>query len=496
MSSHLKDKMDILLISPDHQNKKNNFPWGILSIGSYLTNVCNKTVKILDASTHSQSKFYSLLDKYILETKVVGIGFFSSDVKFVKKLVDYIKNKNSNIKVVVGGPHSILEPEQTCEYKNIDFVAYGDGEKTINSLINELNKEKADFNKVPGLIFKENKEILRTAQPEPVGFYNIDYSLLSKKIQKTFGDYIQVLTGRGCSFRCRFCFNSIMKTRFLPKSAASIVQEIERIVSEFNPEIIYFRDENFFQDKKRIYEFIKLYKEKKFTFKWRATCRANYFHEKYITPELLKELEQINCETLKFGFESGSDRMLEYIKKGMTLKHINGTVNYLQHSKIQGVFSFMIGLPTQSYDEYIATIQLVKSILKILPNADIIGPQYFRTYPGGSLYEEIVSNYNYSKPSSFEKWDYGIKERDVMPITHEEIYPWINNKKKLLAVNANYLIALYKYPISHFLNVKGFLGLPFALFARLRMKFNLFGFLYDVRLFAILYHYFKKEIRG
>jgi anaerobic magnesium-protoporphyrin IX monomethyl ester cyclase len=483
--------MDILLISPDHGNKKNNFPWGILSLGSYLTNVKKREVVLLDASALTRTEFIKELKRLISQVTLVGVGCFTTDVHFVKEIVDLIKEERPDVKLILGGPHAVLEPEQTCSYHNVDFVAYTDGEKTVAGLIEEMEKKTPDYSRVPGLIYQENGKLTRTAPPECVDFYQMDYELLPEKTVQTFSSYIQVLTGRGCSFRCKFCYNSVIGQAFRPFPIKGMIRELERIVEKYNPETIYFRDENFFQDKKRITEFVRLYKDKKFTFSWRATCRVNYFGDKYLNQDFLKALEDINCETLKMGIESGTQRVLNYLRKGIHISMVKRAVRKLANTGIRGNYSFMTGLPGQTADEYIDTIKLIKYILNCEPDAEIIGPQYFRIYPGGKLYEEIVEQYKYKKPLSFEEWADSMDPRkDQLGLYKTVEYSWIPKKAKFLALHGDLLIFLYKKPLRYFLSLRRFPALPFVMLANLRVRHNYYKHLYDIKLLAILYNFY------
>ena len=133
--------MDCLLVSPDYNNRLNNFPWGALAIGSYLSKVKGYDVQILDASAYSQTDFFLRLAELCKKTKLVGISFMSTDSYFAKKTADYIKDLNPDMKVIVGGSHARLQPEQTCQYKSIDFVAYAEGEQTISMLLDKIKSE-------------------------------------------------------------------------------------------------------------------------------------------------------------------------------------------------------------------------------------------------------------------------------------------------------------------------------------------------------------------
>jgi len=487
--------MDVLLISPDHGNKKNNFPWGILALGSYLKNIKNRDVELLDASLFKETDFFNELDSHIYRTQLIGIGCFTTDVRSVKKFADYIKKRRPEVKIIIGGPHAVLEPVQTCEYRNIDFVAYTEGEMTLDALIDQLSFETPDFDKVAGLIYKKHGKLIRTNPPECVCEYPINYDLLSPSVKKTFPDYIQVLTGRGCSYKCRFCYNSVIAQKFRPYSVVSVINELEDIVNRYNPKVVYFRDENFFQDKNRIYEFIRLYREKQFHFSWRATCRANYINDRYINRQLLLELEKINCETLKMGIESGSQRVLNYLKKGTHIEGIKKAVREVAKIKsIRGNYSFIVGLPEQTSEEYIETIDLIRYILKYEPEAEIIGPQYFRIYPGGSLYDEIVQKYNYAKPASFEDWAIRTdRKNDHFGLFKNVDYAWIPKAYKNLALHGDLLVLLYQKPISfYFSRFERIPALPFALLAKIRIRMGWYRKLYEIKLIARLLNIYRQ----
>ncbi len=490
--------MDLLLITPN-QGEKNNYPWGVLSVGSYLSKVKNYEVKILDASIFSTSDFFQKLKYYSKEAKLVGISCMSTDVYSVKGMIDYIKEINKNCKIIVGGPHAILQPEQTCLYKNIDFVAYAEGEHTLSLLIEEFRSGSHRYDIIPGLIYKYNGHTRKTPPPELISFYDINYDLLPELVRKTFPEYMQVLTGRGCSFRCTFCFNSICGQKWRGRSIREMINEIENIVEKYNPKRIYFRDENFFHSRDRIREFISCYREKKFTFKWQALCRVSYYNNQYLDFNYLKELESINCEQLRFGIESGSQRVLNYLKKGTKVENTKRLIDDLSGIKnIQGNYSFIIGLPSETYDEYRKTLALAKYIIKREPNAIIIGPQFFRIYPGGELYEEIKRKYNYHEPQSFTEWaKTSIKwmPNEMRPSIDID-YPWLPVKHKFLAQNADLLVALYSINIRKYFKVKKIIHMIFILSAKLRMKFEWYSHLYDLKAGVFLrklsYSFLKK----
>ena len=416
---------------------------------------------------------------------------FSSDIPGIKEIIDSIKSKDPSMPIICGGPHVVLDPESTCEYCNIDFVCYGEGERTLDLLIDELEKHESNFSNVPGLIYKHNNQIIKTVPSHPVGIYDIDYELLHEDVQKSFNDYIQVLTGRGCSYRCTFCYNPVINQKFRPRAAGKIINEIDKVVKKYNPKIIYFRDENFFQEKDRILDFIELYKERNYSFKWRATCRVSYFRDNYINDELLLKLEEVNCQTLKFGLESGSQRVLNYMKKGIKVSWSKNAVNMIAKSKIKGNYSFLIGLPTETFDEYIETLSLMKYIVDQDRNLDtLIGPQYFRLYPGGELYNDVTSNYRFiKKPESFDEYRQAFLN-DQLGIYSEMDYPWIPQKATYTAQFSYLLVYIYKMKLRELFHYKRIPLLPWFILARIRFKFGWYSYLYDFYVLSKIHKFF------
>ncbi|MBF0166128.1 MAG: B12-binding domain-containing radical SAM protein [Alphaproteobacteria bacterium] len=446
---HMNDRenLDVLLVNPDDRNPVSNIPWGILSVGSYLANSCNRKVRLIDASIDGEDKLIADLSDLAKQTPLIGLSIMSRYTPFLKRAADTIKAANPACKVIVGGPHAVLCPEQTAAYANIDFVAYGEGEFTLNALIDQIAKPDPDYSCVPGLIFRQaDGSLQRTSIAPAAPFYDVNYDLLDPKVLSTFGNYIQVLSGRGCSYKCTFCFNAVRGEKWRPRPAEEMVQEIEALVARFNPKVVYFRDENFFQGKQRTREFIRLYREKGFTFRWRANCRADYLNDSYINPDFLKELAEINCEAMKFGLESGSERVLEAIKKKLRVSKVKRAISWLSaEPRIRKYYSFLIGLPGETTADYKATMKLVGWAIRADPNAKIIGPQYYRLYPGGELYDQVKRDWNYQAPQSLEEWcrQYADPENDDGWDKGVE-YPWVPEDGRWLAKNASLLIDSYR----------------------------------------------------
>lgn len=482
---------DILLIEPDHKTGLGFFPWGILSVGSYLKEK-GFSVRLVPGTYYSEQEFEQQFNEWVPQAKVVGFTCFTTDTATVKRLIDRIKLQYPSKIIVVGGPHAILLPKSTLEYSNIDVVVPGLGELPMADLMEQIVSGNNDYSKVRGIGYRTAGGLNFTAPVQEIPEYRTDFSLLPKRKLVKMHEYLEYVSGRGCSFTCTFCYNAVCGHKWKGQSATRMVEELREIVAQFDPKEIMFQDDNFFHSKDRIIEFIKLYKENNFTFRWMANCRASYFTKNYINEEMLQSLEQINCSQIRFGFESGSQRVLDFLRKGVKLTSMYRVVELLAKSKIQGNYSFLIGVPTETQDEYVSTLSLIWKIIKTDPNAYLIGPQYYRMYPGGELYSHIIENYDFVEPKAFEDWAEAV-EGDYFGLSKNFDYPWVRDAN--LVRYADIMVLLARKPLSEL--VRSPLKAPalvFALLASLRMRMRWYTAMWDMKLASYLFRQYAEKI--
>lgn len=482
--------MRILLIEPDHQCGLNPFPWGVLSLGSYLKQE-GHDVDLLCASLLTGEKFEREFDRLLPEAELLGVSLFSTDTHWVLRLMECIRRMRPKLPVIIGGPHAILLPEQTASFEAFEYLAFGPGEETTAGLARALAGEM-DMNEVAGLIHKVDGRIVTNRPAGPPPDYPIDYELLPERKRATFGDYFEVLAGRGCSFSCAFCYNAVCGHKWIGKPAETLVDEIQDVVDRYDPKLIYFRDENFFHSKKRVRRFVELYRERGFTFHWHATCRANYFGGKYIDRNMLGALRDAGCVKLKFGMESGSQRVLEILHKGIKVKHIRDVAESLSQSNIVGNYSFLTAVPGETRDDLHQTLRIIEEIVSKDPAAEIIGPQFYRIYPGGELYERIVAEYGYRPPESFEAWAEAVRD-DLFGLSKDVDHPWMTGGLALSRL-ADIMVLLRRKPLSELMTPLKLPALPFALLARARMRLGFFHGMLDMRLAAWLFRKYVENI--
>lgn len=472
-----------------------NFHYGVLALGSYVKRNSNHYIELLDGSIYDYSTYLDILIKKARLIDIVGFSIMTPQIGDVYRSILHLKNNGIKPIIVVGGHHVTLYPEQTIQSEFIDFAVIGDGEKSFLSLCNALDSRERTDN-IQGVITKWNiTEILKNPI-ELLNYdelYDSDYDLIDPKMQEVLHRQFFLLTGRGCMFKCAFCYNSAIGNKFKwrGKAASIIIDEIDEFYRKYKFKNIYFRDEYFFSDRDRVIEILLGLAQRDYPFTWTSTCRTSDFRKK-IDKEVINLLVESKCEELKFGAESGSDRCLKFLNKGITVDDTIRAAQICAANKIRGSFSFLSGYPTETHDERIQTAKLITKIKEISKKHIILGPFAYYIYPGGKLYEMIVAKkeWNIDFPKSFEEWAMSKYGNMFESQSEPEKFAWLDEPD---FVKYFWYIIFFRYLSDH---LKGF-SLKKAIFIRfllsswiistkIRCNFLYFNNLYEYKLYELL----------
>jgi len=427
--------MKILLILPEfetHQRyyKKTrfHFPFSIWYLGSYLK---DKGIlpELIDLNLMYNTE--NTVEKKCREYEYIGISFISAQVPRVREICHIIRKANPSAKIIVGGIHPTLFPEQTTASPLVDYLVTGEGELTLVALLTHLD-QGLELSSIPELFYKDKqgKVIATDGEKQRVDFENyppLDYSILDKKMMDSGEkNFLGIITSRGCPYRCTFCVNRAIKeyNRFSFWNVEKTVQEIEKgLTLGFRG--MFFWDDNFFANKNRVVRFIQMVKERNLEFEWFAFCRANYFSDSFLNDEILAQLYDIGLRRVSLGGESGSERILKKLCKGITRQQIEYSATSLEKAGIEASYSYMIGLPGEKKEDTLQTLDHLTAMGKILTYPKIVGPLIYCPYPGSDLYKECLEA-GWQKPADFEEWS------DETNGTTDNPYslPWIPKDQK------------------------------------------------------------------
>ncbi|MBN2533063.1 MAG: cobalamin-dependent protein [Spirochaetales bacterium] len=428
---------EIILINPGFKEKLPalNIPMGLLYVGSYLS-YHHYNVSIRDVNNFSTIKdFFMELESRLNRVLCAGLSVMSSQIPSALHISNYIKTFNPSIPVIWGGVHPSLYPEQTVKSALVDFAVIGEGEITAFALINALKNGK-DFLNIKGIAFinKNNNKPVITRKREYLDMDTlppIDWSLLTDikrignmaEVEKATAAGIPLQTSRGCPYRCTFCINSILKEKYRTRDVHLVLDDLEKLIT-IGVRRIYFRDELFFFNKKRLLTIVKGIEQRNLRFRWFGSVRSDYFKKGLLDPELLQRLKQSGCAVVGIGAESGSMRILNLLDKRIAVRDIIRAAELLNETGIQANFSFMIGLPGEEEADMKKTVHIIQKISRINNNFMVLGPQIYRPYPGSQLYRLCIKE-GMKEPETLGEWGSSpYIESDIKP-KNNHLYPWI-----------------------------------------------------------------------
>jgi anaerobic magnesium-protoporphyrin IX monomethyl ester cyclase len=326
------------------------------------------------------------------QPRFIGVSCWSPTAAKAFSLTDTIKEKISDIPIVLGGPHPTSFPEVTLrKIKSVDIVVAGEGEKTILELAEHFFKGKLALSEIKGVGYRENGKDIFT--PDRPRLNNLDDI---PKVDRNFfkeGGYIplpqrynrlptfNLVVSRGCPYACTFCFEAgRFGLKYRSQSVERVIDEIKYLQEEFGAREINFWDDIFLVNKKWIYEFCDALERENIDITW--TCESRVDH---VNPELLKRINEVGCYSIFYGFEAGSDKLLKSMKKGTTVEQNRQAAQWSADAGIAIRASFILGLPEETPEEGQKTIDFALG----LPNVDALTFSFATPHPGTELYESV-----------------------------------------------------------------------------------------------------------
>jgi radical SAM superfamily enzyme YgiQ (UPF0313 family) len=368
-------------------------PQPLIYLGAYLRQN-NFKCSLIDANALGLSMDETVNRILALAPRYVGITSPTMLISTAGKLAKKIKENNPHIKTIVGGPHITALPNKTMElYEDIDIGVLGEGELTIIDLLSAL-ENKISLNSVNGIIYRQDGNLITT--PTRTFIKDIDtlpfpawdmlpdilryYQQSAARIDRL--PNVSLISSRGCPFKCIFCARNVFGNVTRTHSADYIIRIIKYLIEEYKIKSISFEDENFVIYKKRLVEFCEKIIVEKIDVTWDCASNVNAAE-----PGILSLMKKAGCWQVNYGIESGSQRILDFIKKGTRLENIKRALKMTKDAGLITKGYFIIGHPIETKE----TIQETINFLKKVP-LDVFQMSFMVPLPGTELYE-IANQY-------------------------------------------------------------------------------------------------------
>lgn len=370
------NKQRVALVVPEPSAKVvvNAPPLNLGYLASYLrTYGKDVEVKIFDGIIQK-----NLLPEIIkFQPEVVGISATTPLAYDAYSLSDELRKNLENTITVLGGVHPSAMPNEGIQHA--DSVIVGEGEKALLEIVNNYpNKPKKiiegspimDLDEIPSPAFDLLDVETYLKARDNAGFY-YPYGL----------DHVRtgtIITSRGCHFRCVFCRNSGRKEPVRYHSAERVVNEVELFLERYKVNSMFFLDDEFAINYKRLKKIGELFKDRGISVPWGCQARTPT-----LTYNRMKYMKSMGCRFVSVGFEHGNERMLKFLKKNSTTVAQNN--NALLEAERAGMKiggSFIYGSPTETKEEMEDTIKFILEH----PQFVFVGVNVLVPYPGTEIY--------------------------------------------------------------------------------------------------------------
>ncbi len=386
--------MRFLLINPQtgSQRMPGYFPLGLGYIAQILLDK-GYEVEVLDINAYRWPDEQVTQRVQEAEFDVVGITGTVTEFKAVRWLTQLVKTYHPEATVILGGGLPTAFPQQILKKTQADIAVLGEGEVTIREIADLLNQGRAMAN-VPGISYRDGEAIRITAPREHVkDLDTIPFPArhlfpLERYIQnpvpylRMFDPKVRVaniVSSRGCPYRCAYCFHGLWGDHWRGRSAENVVAEMRFLHDTYDINGIFFMDDTFVLNRKRALEICERLIEQDLGIIWVASGRVNLMDS-----DLLNKMKAAGCRVVLYGIESGSQKILDEMRKGVKVAQAREAILQTWEAGILPIGYLMIGMFSESRETVEETIRFCNE------TGLISGFSYATPFPGTELYAKAV----------------------------------------------------------------------------------------------------------
>jgi radical SAM superfamily enzyme YgiQ (UPF0313 family) len=378
-------------------------PIGLLYLATYLRERTPHEAEVLDA--HLLRMGPAQIARKVADEKPDLVGISAMTYTWLDTLLvaRAIKEVNPRLPVVVGGPHTALYPSESLQHPEIDFVVVGDGEVPLAGLMDRLAQGSRDVVGIPGLMSRESPPAQRFFYADMADLpipdrrltpYKRYAAVVSRRPPTTIA-----MSSRGCPYTCSFCYTAGGK-RYRANPAERIAEEMEHCLALGIHEFLFF-DELFTFDRQRVLDLCRIICERRLDVTWDVRARVDC-----VDPEMLEAMAAAGCNRIQYGVESGTERVLGILNKGISLDQVHHALEWTRRAGIQTYADFMIGAPGETREEILATIELARRLDLDYVHFSIVMPLpktvlYIKALQQGVLPRDVWRDYVLQPDTSF-----------------------------------------------------------------------------------------------
>ena len=308
--------------------------------------------------------------------EVAGITMMSVDFNPAIRAARIIKEVNKDAKVIVGGPHPSLCPEELESQECIDYIVKGEGEITFVKLLDDLDARLSSPKIIQG-------QLLKNLNESPWADRDLFNSPEEPFVPFLKPPFVTLIAGRGCKYNCNYCQPAeriMFGNKVRRRSADNVINELKYLRSRYSFNSFMIHDDCLTEDREWVIEFCERYKAEGFTQPFVAQSRADIICK---NRDMVDALFNAGLRLFIIGFESGSDRVLKFLKKGCTRDQNNEAARICHETGIKIWANYMLGIPTETKQEVLETLSMLQEIRPYH-----CSPAFYTPHPGSYLFEK------------------------------------------------------------------------------------------------------------
>jgi len=392
--------MKVLLIDPKRINLETYLIIPNVGIGYLATSLrrAGHEVEICNAARDSTMPEQVARDVAQKRYDIVGITIFTPYFTSAAKYAEAIRNRFPQVILVAGGPHAIFEPEDVFErIPEFDYVCYGEGEETFPMLADLLESDtepgETGLGEIPNLCFRSGdgyrrtpRKLIEDIRPLDLPAWDLQqphrFSLYPNGIFTMKNRVAPVITSRGCPYSCRFCGAGVaMGRKVRQREPGSVVDEMQLLRDKYGIHEIQIMDDNFIIKKDYAMQVCEEIARRDLGMVWgcppgvRLDC---------VDDEIIGAMRRAGCYSTSVGIESGSQRVLNLMKKSLDLETVPEKIAIIRKHGIRITGLFVLGFPGETVEEMQKSVDLALEL-----DLNRVNFFTFTPFPGSSMYDEL-----------------------------------------------------------------------------------------------------------
>ena len=363
-------------------------PLSILALGTFLERH-GVEVEYFDERIDPESRFRELAGA---GPRIVGFSVIGGyQIASAARLSRLTRRLSPESLVVWGGISPTILPETTVREDFVDVAVVGEGEETLLELFGAL-RERAGWDAVPGLVYRKEDDLRRTAPRAPPDVEELPFvyqgkaaGMLRRYLRRgSIREAVGYEVSRGCPFLCSFCYSPNFHSSTRVKSVRKAAEELDALKRLGVSELDIYDDTLFGARKEEFPRYLDLLRER--SFRWIGNLRINM-----LTEDLLRRLEESGCRWIYFGIESNDEAVLAAIRKGFGASDVRRGLDVMRGARIPAVYSVIYGLPLEGEkDKVDRCLDFALELHERHPGAEIQLQSYV-PLPGTDLYPRAVA---------------------------------------------------------------------------------------------------------